>query len=300
MLKKIGVFKQLFRIFLGIISPKCLASITNYCAIGNFVNWKNPKDLNEKILWLSLCSDTTSWSTLADKYEVRFYLEQHGLENILPRLYGVWERAEDIDYEFLPSSFILKTNHGSGSNIIVKDKKTINRQEVGSQLNAWLKTRFGWPYEPHYLRISPKIIAEELLDASKQPIISSSLIDYKCFCLNGKVDLIWSCYNRTSSSVYVDSHRVDWSYHPEFSIFSNQYRDGMNKVPKPVNLEEMIRISELLSKNFPQVRIDYYEVDNRLYFGEMTFSSNSGTMTFFTKECLLDMGSKVSLPVSNL
>lgn len=281
---------------LGTISPKLLASLLNHKAEGHYIDWKNPKSLNEKILWLSLNTDTTKWTRLADKYEVRGWLEEMGCEDMLPKLYGVWDKAEDIDFDKLPEKFILKTNHGSGTNIVVKNKAVLNLDEAKKQLNDWLKLKFGWPYEPHYLRIKPRIIAEELLDATKQPIVSTSLIDYKCFCMNGKVELIWACYNRSKEGVKVDTHYPDWSYHPELSVFTAYYQDGENKLPAPVNLHEMLEVSAKLSKEFPEVRIDYYEVDGKLYFGEMTFTSATGIMDFFTHDCLMWLGEKVVLP----
>lgn len=288
--------KGIMRKVLGTISPKLLASILNYRAEGHFIDWNNPKSLNEKILWLSLNTDTTKWTRLADKYEVRGWLKEMGCEDMLPKLYGVWDNADDIDFEKLPNKFILKTNHGSGTNIVVKDKSELDIESAKKQMNEWLKLKFGWPYEPHYMRIEPKIIAEELLDATKQPIKSSSLVDYKCFCLNGKVELIWACYNRTKESVEVDTHYPDWSYHPELSVFTEYYINGGNRLPAPYNLQQMLEVSKKLSAEFPEVRIDYYEVDGKLYFGEMTFTSATGIMDFFTKECLQWMGSKVVLP----
>ncbi|SFC82574.1 TupA-like ATPgrasp [Xylanibacter ruminicola] len=281
---------------LGTISPKLLASLLNHKAEGHYIDWKNPKSLNEKILWLSLNTDTTKWTRLADKYEVRSWLKEMGCEDMLPKLYGVWDKAEDIDFDKLPEKFILKTNHGSGTNIVVKNKAELNIEEARKQLNDWLKLKFGWPYEPHYLRIKPRIIAEELLDATKQPIASTSLIDYKCFCMNGKVELIWACYNRSKEGVKVDTHYPDWSYHPELSVFTAYYQDGENKLPPPVNLQSMLEVSAKLSKEFPEVRIDYYEVDGKLYFGEMTFTSATGIMDFFTHDCLVWLGDKVVLP----
>ena len=296
MLRESSWIKRTGRKVLGEISPKLLASIDNFRSTGRIINWSHPHDLNEKILWLSLYSDTSEWSILADKYAVREVLASKGYDNILPKLYGVWDDADDIDFETLPNEFILKTNHGSGTNIIVKNKNSIDQDEIRKKLNEWLKLRFGWPYEPHYLKIQPKIIAEELLDCRKQPIKSSSLIDYKCWFLDGKIHIIWTAYDRSRTYLYADTHYPDWSYHPELSVFSNQYRDGKNKVPKPINLDKMINVGTELSQGFPQVRIDFYEVDNHLYFGEMTFTSNSGTMTYLTKECLMEMGKHVTLP----
>lgn len=294
MLIKKNIFNRLSRRIIGMFSPKLLASIYYRKATGQWMNWKDPQDLNEKILWLSLCSDTTEWTDLADKYKVRDFVEKKGYGNLLVKLYGVWEHAEEIDYEKLPDRFVLKTNHGSGTNIIVKDKSNLDVRKTNKQLNEWLKMRFGWPVEPHYLRIKPLIIAEELLmdDVS----FSTSLIDYKVYCFEGKADFIWACYNRTSDHVYVETHGLDWEYKPEKSVFSNQYRDGGGVVPKPKNLEQMIETANCLSKGFHQVRVDFYEVKGKLIFGEMTFTSNQGTITYFTHEFLSEKGNKISIP----
>lgn len=294
MLIKKNLFLRITRKIIGYISPKLLASLYYRKTAGRWMSWKNPQDLNEKILWLSLCSDTTEWTDLADKYKVREFVEKKGLGNLLVKLYGVWEHAEDIDYEKLPERFVLKTNHGSGTNIIVRDKSKLDFKKTNEQLDKWLKMRFGWPIESHYLRIKPLIIAEEYLEenVNKQ---SSSLIDYKLFCLQGNPEGTLVCYDRSSTSVKMEWYDLDWTYHPEWSINSEQYQKGKGIIEKPHNWNQMLEAARLLSEGFPQVRVDFYDVNDKLYFGEMTFTSNQGTMTYLSRELLLELGKKVSL-----
>lgn len=296
MLKKENLLVGGVKHLIGLISPKLLASLYYYKATGKIMDWSNPKDLNEKILWLSLCSDTSEWTDLADKYKVREFIERKGYGDLLTKLYGVWENANEIDYKTLPNHFVLKTNHGSGTNIIVKDKSKLNIKATNEQLNKWLKMKFGWPVEPHYLRIKPLIIAEEFLE-DKENVFSSSLVDYKVYCMNGKPEIIRVYHNRTKNSVFVETFDLEWNYHPETSVFSRQYQDGGGKTHRPYNLHRMIDIARNLSSDFPQLRVDFYEVNKKLYFGEMTFTSNQGTITSFTNDFLMELGQKVILPI---
>jgi hypothetical protein len=152
-----------------------------------------------------------------------------------------------------------------------------------------------WIYakEPHYLKIQPLIIAEEYLKEKSSN--SSTLIDYKIWCFNGKPFSVWACYDRKDDYVYVGTYDFDWNYHPEGSVFDNHYRKGV-LLPKPKTLGQMFHYAEVLSKPFPQVRVDLYEVNGKVYFGELTFTSFGGMMDFYTPEYLLEMGEKVSLP----
>lgn len=300
-------FLVLLRVFLikntkiGKLYLKKMASIAFYNRFNRKLDWKNPKDLNEKIQWLKFNSDISLWTRCADKFRVRDYVKECGLEHILVELYGVWDNPEDIDFNILPKTFVLKTNNSSGTNIIVKDKTTINHEEVRNTLKNWLKeSKQKLSLELQYFKIKPKIIAEEFLSGDKQDIPSFSLVDYKVWCLNGEPYSIWTCYNRDKHSTYVALYDLEWNYHPEHSIFTNHYRRGELDVPKPLVFEEMIEAAKKLSRNIPQVRIDFYIVDNKLYFGEMTFTSLGGSMNFYTQEYLTEMGKKVVLPIKSI
>ena len=267
---------------------------------GKKMDWENPKDLNEKIQWLKRYTDTSPWTILSDKFKVRDYVKQCGYEANLVKLYGCWKNAWDIEWNSLPKQFVLKVNNGSGDVILCYDKENINKEEIGKKLNNLLSKKFGAStYERHYTKIAPLIIAEELLDKAKQPIVSSSLIDYKIWCFNGTPECIWTCYNRSKKGIEVAVYDLNWVFHPEWSEFSSYYKKASMLLPRPASLTKMLEIASKLSKGFPQVRVDLYEVDGKTYFGEMTFTSDGGLMPYFSQNYLEYLGSKVVLPSRN-
>ena len=132
--------------------PKKVASERYKKAMGKDLDWENPKDLNEKINWMKFNTDLSEWTRLSDKYRVREYLKERGREDLLVKLYGVWENANDIDFDALPDKFVLKSNHGCGTVILVKDKNTLDKSHVRKQMNGWIKNKYGiLTAEPHYL-----------------------------------------------------------------------------------------------------------------------------------------------------
>lgn len=264
---------------------------------GRKMNLKNPQDINEKISWLELFSDTSLWTKCTDKYAVREYVKECGLENILVELYGKWDKAEDIDWNKLPQQFILKTNNGSGTVLVVNDKDKLNIEDTAIKFNKMLHQFDNLATtEFHYQGIKPCIIAEELLIADEEERKwSTSIIDYKIWCFNGIVDSIWTCSNRDSHSTEVALFDRDWNYRPEASVFNEHYREQKHITPKPECLQQLIETAEKLSKPFPCVRVDLYIVKGKIYFGELTFTSLGGTMDFYTTEELLRMGQKIDI-----
>lgn len=290
--------KKTYYKYLGTHNPKKLANCLYIDNTGKIegINWEHPTDLNEKINWLKFNSDTSKWTELADKYAVRKFITEKGFGDKLIPLLGVWENVDEIDFDKLPNSFVLKTNNGAGTVMIVKDKSTINIVEVKKTLKKWLKKKFGlMQAEPHYLAIKPCVIAEEMV--SEKRMISSSLIDYKMWCFNGKLFATWVCYNRHRFVADTEWHDLDWNYRPEWSVFTDHYKDGQGRVPKPKNYDEMVLFAEKLSEGFPQVRIDLYNIDGQIYFGEMTFTCASGHMNFYSDEVLQTMGKLTKLPI---
>lgn len=278
-------------------NPQELADRLYIDATGNKngINWESPVDLNEKINWLKFNSDTTKWSELADKYAVRKFIEEKGYKQYLVPLLGVWENANEIDFSTLPDSFVLKTNNGAGTVMVVEDKTLIDKRTVRAQLNKWLKNKFGLKRaEPHYLRIKPLIIAESLL--RDESGISSSLVDYKIWCFDGKAFGTKVYYNRHRFEADTEWYDREWNYHPEKLVFTNKKGDGGGKITKPKNYEQMISFAEDLSKGFPQVRVDLYNIDGQIYFGEMTFTASGGYINAYSKEVLLEMGKLTKLP----
>lgn len=281
-------------IALGHFFPKTLAGIIYKRTFNKELNWKNPRNINEKINWLKFYSDTSEWSRLADKYEVRKYICECGFEDLLVKLYGKWDNAKDIDWNSLPDKFIMKTNNGSGDVLICRNKAELNTEEATRHFDKMLHNRFGNIFaEPHYNKIKPCIIAEELLDNKKQEVESSSLVDYKIWAFNGKPAYIWTCHNRTHAphySVVVGIYDLDWNFHPEYAVSTPHYRLSDKAIPKPKSLDRMLEVAAKLSKGFPVLRVDLYEVDGKPYFGELTFSALAGFNDSYTDEFLNILG----------
>lgn len=277
-------------------SPKTLAGILYKRNSGKKLNWDNPVDINEKINWLKFYSDTSRWTELADKYRVRQYVEACGFGDMLVRLYGKWEKAEEIDWEKLPQQFVMKTNHGSRDVLICPDKSQLDTTYWTKAFRRWQKAKFGTLMaEPHYNNIKPLIIAEELLDSSKQSITTSSLIDYKIWSFDGQPAYICVYYDRKPDTIRLAIYDLDWQPHPEFIANDGFHLPADRPIPRPHSLKQMLRAASLLSKGFPEVRIDLYEVDGKPYFGEMTFTGAGGYITSYTKEFLNILGAKTKI-----
>lgn len=282
--------------WLGRHNPKLLVHIRYFARFHKPLRLRHPRNLNEKILHLSLMTDTMRWTELADKYRVRKYIEDCGYKDSLPELYGVWNDACDIDFDALPESFVMKTNHGCGDVRIVHDKALINKMELTEYFNRQLKTPYGEREAGlHYMRIRPCIIAEQLLvTPTSLQKYSKSMIDYKMWCFNGRCQYILVICNRDKHGAELLLYDKEWVCHPEYSVFTGHYRKGY-KIPKPLNLNQMIAMAETLSKPFPCVRVDLYNIDGKIYFGEMTFTSLGGMMNYFTDEFLDKAGDMVDL-----
>ena len=280
--------------------PKTYSSIRYKNLFHKELSWEHPRDINEKIQWLKFNSDTLKWSILADKYRVREYVEEKGLGHMLVKLYGKWNKAADIDWDSLPQKFVMKVNSGSGDVMICQDKAKIDKAEWCRYFDKLLHEKFGYVCaEPHYNSIKPCIIAEELLDVKQQQIESTSLVDYKIWCFDGKPSYVWACFNRTKHSVEVMVYDLEWQKHPEFSVSTEHYILAKQDVPRPLSLDEILNAAAKLSEGFPELRIDFYEVGEKPYFGEMTFSSMGGLMDFYTTEFLNILGDKTILPTDN-
>lgn len=292
------IVKQPVRRFLIDHFPQLIISHEWPGFVGRRIDWSNPVDLNEKIQWLICFSDTSEWSRLSDKYLVREYVKSKGLGEILPALYGVWSDADEIELDALPDRFVLKCNHDSGSVFIIDKSHTTDFNSIRQEINRRLKRKFGYDCcEPHYNKIMPKVIAEELLESSDSDVMfSSSLIDYKVWCFNGEPYSFLVCYGRGEGKVFINAYDLDWTVHPEYSVFDNHHLDGNGKVNKPKTYERMLECARTLSSGFPEVRVDFYEVNGKLFFGEMTFTSLAGRMTYYTEDYLKQMGNQIILP----
>lgn len=281
-------FCQLLKFHFPFLWSKHLYKTT----LGKVTNFRNPKDLNEKIQWLMFFTDTSRWTSLADKYAVRQYVKDKVGEKYLIPLLGKWDCADDIDFESLPTKFVIKPNNGSYDTVICSDKNDIDLEKVRERMSYSLANKFGYENaEPHYLNIKPCIIAEELLETDD----AGGLIDYKIWCFNGIPHSLLLCVNRDKNTHHADLlvYDLNWTKRPE--ILTPKFRNS-NECPKPNNLDEMLIVASKLSDGFPQVRVDLYNIQGKIYFGEMTFSSNFGMMPYYTNEALLDMGRHIRMP----
>ena len=285
--------------FLGNHYPELLLKLRYRYVFKKRLDLKNPRDLNEKILWAKLYSDTTRWTELADKRQVRDYVEKIGLGDILVKLYATWYKKEDINWDVLPDKFIIKANNGDGkgtNKIIDKTKFTPpEKEKIVSMVDEWLhrKTIGALHAEPQYKNMTPCVVVEEVLPLEKG---ATSLTDYKMWCFNGKCYYTWICNDRSAggNSAHVMTYDMDWNAHPEFSVFNSDYLRG-DIIPKPNNFEKMVEIAEKLSKGFPELRVDLYNIDGKIYFGELTFTSQGGFMDFYTPEFNKMLGEKFSI-----
>lgn len=283
--------------WLGRNYPETLVRIRYFVRFKKFLNLKDPKTLNEKIQYLSFRTDTSLWTPLSDKYKVREYIKAKGLGHILIDNYAYYDNVEDINLKELPDKFVMKTTHGSGDVLLVRDKKELNQEYVKKYFAPFLKSRYGeLEGGRHYMRIKPGLTVEALIEndlGSKK--YSKSLIDYKFWCFNGEPQYCWVCCNRDKTGTDVLLYDKDWNVHPEYSIFGDEYRKG-EVMPKPTNYEEMLEICRILSKEFPCVSVDLYNIGGKIYFGELTFTRLGGLINFFTNDWLVKAGSEVRLP----
>lgn len=260
-----------------------------YECTGEILDLENPKTFNEKIQWLKLYDSTPIKTRLADKYLVREWVKEKIGEEYLIPLLGVWDKAEDIDFDKLPKQFVLKCNHGSGYNIIVKDKSKINVNKIRKQLNEWLNEDYAFKsgFELHYSDIPRKIIAEEYIN----PIESS--IELQCYCFNGNVEFISFENTKDTKKPCRCFFSNNWE-NVNVMVNPKHYKPFKQIPKKPQYLKKLIDSATILSKNFSFVRIDYIYYNN-LLFREMTFTSGSGLTSFQPKSFTNILGDLIHL-----
>lgn len=252
---------------------KFVLSLRYRKALGRSIEKKNPKSFYDKIFWLSCNSDTTEWSRLADKYAVREFIKEKIGEEYLPQLYGVYDSADEIDFDKLPNSFVIKTNNGCASNFLVRDKKNTDLEKIRKELAYWLKFPYGeLTGQRHYSRIKPRIIAEEFMYQEKNP--QAALIDYKFYCFDGKPMYCNVLSERIFNTHRFKKHMYDMDWEPIPGMFTST--DDLQEIDRPVTFESMKEIAGKLAEGFSFVRVDLYEINGKIKFGEMTFMPGMG------------------------
>ncbi len=248
----------------------------------------NPTTFNEKLQWLKLYYKNPLLTLCADKYKVRDYVKKIIGKKYLTNLLGVYNNENKINFNKLPNKFILKINHGSGQNIICKNKLKLNEKDVKNKLKEWIKSssnHYYFSYEWGYKNIKPKIICEEYL--------GDNLLDYKIFCFSGKPICIGVDVGRFTNHRR-NFYDLNWNY-LNIEKFAYPKDDSFN-IPKPPNLNEMLVVAKKLSSKFPFVRVDLYSTKGKTYFGEMTFYPGAGLDPFKPVEWDYEFGEMIKLP----
>ena len=264
---------------LRFIPDKMFLQIYYFARFKKFINFKNPKTYNEKINWLKLNDRKKIYTSLVDKYDVKEKVAKViGNEYIIPTL-GVWNSFDEIDFDKLPDKFVLKCTHDSEGVYIVKDKNKLNVKEARQKINEAMKYNFyyigrEWPYK----NIKPRIIAEKYMEDH----VDGELRDYKFFCFDGKAKLMFIATDRNIGETKFDYYDLDFNHLDIVQHYTNSDKE----IRKPKNFDKMIQLSEKITQYFKlkHARIDFYEVDGELYFGEITFYHFSGLQPFKPNE----------------
>lgn len=265
--------------FAIIFNDKFFLQIKFYLIIGKHLNLKNPVTYNEKIQWLKLYDRKHEYTQMVDKYTVKEYVKKIiGEKYIIPTI-EVYNNTKDIDWDKLPTQFVMKCTHDSGGIVICKNKNLLDIRKAVQKLNRSLKKDYynfsrEWPYK----NVPRRIIVEKYMEDS----IDKELKDYKWFCFNGipKALYIASERNSNNTETKFDFFDMDFNHLP----FTNGHPNAINIPNKPQNFELMKHLASKLSNSIPHVRVDFYEIDGQVYFGELTFYHWSGLVPFIPEE----------------
>lgn len=259
-------------------------------SVGHKLKLENPKTFNEKLQWLKLHDRRPEYTKMVDKYEAKEYVRSIlGDEYIIPTL-ALWNKVEDIDISQLPNEFVLKCTHDSGCVLICKDKETFDIKAARKKLSKRMKKEFflehrEWPYK----NVKPRIIAEQyMVDES-----GTELKDYKFFCFNGTPKMLLVVSERSNDAHY---DFLDLNY--RLLPFERGHKNSRKTPDKPVSFDKMLRLAERLSRNIPFVRVDFYEINSKPYFGELTFYPASGCGRFEPEYWDYKVGSWLELPIN--
>jgi len=278
---------------LRFIPDKPMLKLQYRIKTGRKLNLKNPKRYTEKLQWYKLYYRNEKMPICVDKYRVREYIEEKGLSDILVKLYAVYERPEEINLSELPDRFVLKTTNGSGTNIICRDKSTLDEAELREKIKTYFKqSSASAGREWAYGKVGRKIIVEELLEDSTTA--DGSICDYKFLCFGGNPEYVVYDVDRFAGhkrNIY-DTEWNDLHIASDCPCADKSYE-------KPETLGKMLEIAKILSEDFPAVRVDLYSIEGKIYFGELTFFPWSGYVKYNPDSFDFEMGEKFVLPEKN-
>lgn len=283
--------RNLLRRFSPIIPDKLFVELMYKIETGRKLNLDNPVTMNEKLQWLKLYNRNPEYTTIVDKITVKDYIANRlGSEYVIP-IIDIWNSTKEIDFAKLPKQCVIKTNHSGGNKgvIICKDKDQLNIDDTTNRLNQSLKTDLNriyreWPYK----NVQKRIFAEEYL--------GDDLVDYKFYCYNGHVDAVLLCIDRQIGAPKFYFFDKEWNL-KRYNQRGKEAPEGFT-LPKPENIDKMFELASQLSEGHPFVRVDFYNVNGRIYFGEMTFFPASGYDTKRLPESDLLFGSMIDLSLA--
>lgn len=255
------------------------------------LDFENPVTFNQKLNWLKLYDRNPEYSRMVDKYDVREYIaEKIGEEYLIPLL-GLWESVDDIDFDSLPKQFVLKCTHDSGSVVICRDSDKFDREKAKKKLRKFMKQNaFDYGREWPYKNLKPRVIAEQYMEDES----SAELRDYKFFCFNGRVPIMFMASERQSET---EETKFDF-FDADFNHLDirNGHPNSSKVLEKPCCFDKMKELASLLSQGIPEIRVDFYEVNGKIYFGELTFFHYSGLTPFEPEEWDYRLGEWIELP----
>lgn len=273
----------------GLIPDKWYLQMLYRRVFDKKLDLKNPKGFNEKLFWMKLYDRRLEYTTMVDKYAVKkFVADKIGEEYIIPTL-GVWDKPEYIDWEGLPNQFVLKCTHDSGGLVICRDKSKLDKAAAVKKLNASLKSNYykigrEWPYK----NVPRRILAEKYMEDKSV----GELPDYKFFCFDGVVKAMFIGTERGTGDVKFDYYDADFNH---LDLVQEHPMSGKD-LPKPQHFEKMKELASKLSQGLPQVRVDFYNINGDIYFGEMTFFHHGATVPFHPESWDYTFGSWIKLP----
>lgn len=280
--------------YLNFISDEKMLEILYLRVFHKKLNLAVPETFNEKLQWLKINDRKSEYTNMVDKYEAKKYVANIiGNEYIIPTL-GIWKSFNDIDFDSLPNQFVLKCTHDSGGLIICRDKSKFNKKQARKKIEKSLKVNFySVGREWQYKNVKPYIIAEQYMENFDGDKDSSSLMDYKFYCFNGKVRCLYaSCGMDNHDTAKMSFLTPSW----ELAPFRRTDYKSFNTLPKkPSSFDKMIKLAECLSSNTKFLRVDLYEINDKIYFSELTFAPCSGLMPFEPKEWDKILGSWIDL-----
>lgn len=261
--------------------------------MGKPLNLNHPVTLNEKIQWLKIHDHNPLYTQLVDKYRAKDYVQSLLGEEYIIKTIGVYSSFDEIDFDRLPPRFVIKCTHDSGGLIICRDKSKLDINDAKEKICSSLRTNYYWSgREWPYKNVTPKILVEEYMEDFNNP---GDIIDYKFYCFYGKCDLVLTCFDRKSGHTKYYFFDRNWGLQ-RLNKMGKEAPEGFT-IPKPQNIDKMFEIAEILSTDChaPFVRIDLYDINNHIYFGEYTFYTQGGFDTGRLYETDISLGNKLNL-----